>query len=195
MQRGPARRPTHNFAIPRRHRAFERLPPWPARCSRKAPRSSRIFRTSATMGSDSIVGRQQLLWGANHGGSCGSKGVGSLYSDDCGHGRPRGRKVDCRPSRVAVRSCHDASPNGQPRATDRRKASSSASVCGVGHADQRRGSASGPPSTRPRWSPCTRCQRLDHRQCHPLRRDFRNGFRSTYRTRPQMVVVLDGERL
>ena len=44
------------------------------------------------------------------------------------HGRPRGRSVDSNPSRFAVRSCQDASPNGAPPVTDRRNAASSASV-------------------------------------------------------------------
>ena len=48
------------------------------------------------------------------------------------------------PAALLSVSCHDASPNGQPRATDRRKASSSPSVCGVRTCrSQRRGSASG----------------------------------------------------
>ena len=46
-------------------------------------------------------------------------------------GRPRARNVDCSPSRFAVRCCHDASPNGAPRTTERRNASNSASVCGA----------------------------------------------------------------
>jgi tetratricopeptide (TPR) repeat protein len=38
--------------------------------------------------------------------------VGSLYLGCFGHGRPRGRSVDCRPSRFAVCSCQDAASKG-----------------------------------------------------------------------------------
>ncbi len=46
--------------------------------------------------------------------AAGNTGGGSLYCGGLGHGRPRGRKVDCRPSRFAVYSWHEASPNGEP---------------------------------------------------------------------------------
>jgi len=45
-------------------------------------------------------------------------------------GRPRGRSVDCRPSWSAVCSAQAGLPYGQPRRTQRRTASSCASVCG-----------------------------------------------------------------
>lgn len=60
-----------------------------------------------------------------------AKGVGSLYLDGVGHGRPRGRKVDCTPNRFGVRSCQDGSPNGAPRTAERRNAANSASVYGA----------------------------------------------------------------
>ena len=111
----------------------------------------------------------------------GLKGVGCLYIDCLGHGRPRGRNVDCNPSRFAVRSCHDVSPNGEPRTTDRRNDSNSASVCGVSTCcSQRRGNLIGPTSKSPALLPCTRCQRLDHRQASAFSTMFaRSGFRST----------------
>ncbi len=39
--------------------------------------------------------------------------------------------MDSRPNRFAVRVCHDVSPKGAPRTTDRRNASNSASVWGT----------------------------------------------------------------
>jgi len=100
------------------------------------------------------------------------------------HGRPRARSVDCRPNRFAVRSCHNLSPNGAPRTTERRKASNSAALCGVCTCcRQRPGSATGPSSNSPALLPWTRCQRLDHRHASACWTRFaRNGFRSTYRS-------------
>ena len=45
-------------------------------------------------------------------------------------GLPRGRSVISRPSCLATRAIHFASPNGEPRATLRRNAAKSASDCG-----------------------------------------------------------------
>lgn len=59
-------------------------------------------------------------------------------------GRPRGRSVDCRPSRSAVCAAQSSLPYGQPRRTHRRIASSSASVCGwLTCSHQSKGSANG----------------------------------------------------
>ena len=114
------------------------------------------------------------------------KGVGSLYSGSGRgrRGRPRGRSVDSKPKRFAVLCCHGPSPNGAPRTTDRRNASSSASVCAAWTCSrQRLGIGTGPSSTSPAGLPCTRCQRLDQRQASTSSTSFaRKGFLSTYRS-------------
>jgi hypothetical protein len=52
-------------------------------------------------------------------------GLGEVFQ-----GRPRGRIVDCNSRRFAVRACHESSPNGALRTTDRHGAANSASFCG-----------------------------------------------------------------
>jgi len=53
------------------------------------------------------------------------------YPTCCFLGRPRGRWGISRPRRRTIFSDHEASPNGQPLLTARRRAASSASVCAV----------------------------------------------------------------
>ena len=45
-------------------------------------------------------------------------------------GRPRGRRVDCRPNRAAMRFTHAGLPKGWPRARHRAKASCSSGLRG-----------------------------------------------------------------
>lgn len=56
------------------------------------------------------------------------KGSGVFYQDP--FGRPRARSVDSNPRRVAIRPCQRSLPNGCPRWTLHRSASSSAAVSG-----------------------------------------------------------------
>src|SRR5262249_39160277 len=76
-------------------------------------------------------------------------------------GRPRGRSVLSSPSRCAVSCSQPASPNGAPRATDRRSASNSASVCTpLTYPTQPSGIGTGPSSSSP--------ERAAWRRCHSL---------------------------
>ena len=59
--------------------------------------------------------------------NAGVNGTGYFF---CSLGRPRGRRVVCRPHWRAIFSTHRCRPNGQPRRTQRRKAASSSSVWG-----------------------------------------------------------------
>jgi hypothetical protein len=78
-------------------------------------------------------------------------------------GRPSGRRLDSKPSRWAVNSCHGSVPNGRPRRKLSRRDSTSASVCGwLTHCRQLDGRATGPG-----WSfgqPARGVETLDHFQ-------------------------------
>jgi hypothetical protein len=66
------------------------------------------------------------------------KGSGVVFQEPLG--RPRGRSVDSIPKRVAIRRTQPSSPNGLPRCTLVRTASSSDVVCGrLTHRVQSRG--------------------------------------------------------
>jgi hypothetical protein len=56
------------------------------------------------------------------------KAKGTFYFSN--RGRPRGRRLDSRPKRRAVKLCHNRPPYGVPRAMHFRSDSSSAAVCG-----------------------------------------------------------------
>ena len=56
--------------------------------------------------------------------------VQSLYFTHVFLGLPRERRVYSRPSCSTIACCHESSPNGHPRLTHRRRASSSSCVCG-----------------------------------------------------------------
>jgi hypothetical protein len=97
-------------------------------------------------------------------------------------GRPRGRRVYSSPNRRPTCCCQAAPPNGQPRTTASRTASSSASVCGrLTHSSQSAGNGTGPADSRGRSAATTACRaaRLDHRQSSaratsPARRALRS---------------------
>ena len=84
-------------------------------------------------------------------------------------GRPGGRKVCSRHKDLATCSCQLSSPKGCPRTTDRRTASTSASVWGwFTRCTQSAGTGTGQGcSNALRRSPslACRCPRLDQRQC------------------------------
>ncbi len=101
----------------------------------------------------------------------------------CFLGRPRGRSVISRPRRRTILSDHEASPNGQPRLTARRRAASSASVCAVFTSfTQRLGRSRGQADSHdapPAVDGIRRC-RLHQRQSSARSTSFaRRAFRST----------------
>ena len=115
-------------------------------------------------------------------------GQNLLFSDSsqkrtCGW--PRGRSVEARPSRFAVDSSHQRSPNGLPRCANRRIASSSPFVSGsltrstqfgewgIGQGNNKRGAGSA--CCRQRHS---EPQRQASARCT---NSARRAFRSTYR--------------
>src|SRR4029077_7571012 len=98
-------------------------------------------------------------------------------------GRPRGFNVDFRSSCFEVACCHTSPPNGAPRMTQRRMASTSVSVCTrFTNLTQSLGQGNGPASSNPDPESCVACHRLDQRHCSAdAARLARSAFRSTYR--------------
>lgn len=113
------------------------------------------------------------------------RGRESFVLSHVSRGRPRGRRVDSNPRRLAIRSTHAASPKGRPRLRFSRtvfnSVSDSEALTQVIHC---RGSATGH-SLRNDVElgfPCDRRHRLDHRHFSARATNFaRKALRSTYR--------------
>jgi hypothetical protein len=116
---------------------------------RRWPGSGRISGrsvTHATSGVDPPGYLQSARSAANYRGAFyfSASLANSAYSRDAWRGRPRGCSALSRPNAAAVRTRHAGVPNGAPRTTLCRTASSSASVSGrFTRAVQFRGSATG----------------------------------------------------
>jgi hypothetical protein len=89
--------------------------------------------TERVDGIDLFVGRAGRAGGRVRVLDRAQKGDASIYSPRVGafFGRPRGRMVDCSPNRLTTAFTHVSEPKGVPRTTERRRASSSRSVCGL----------------------------------------------------------------
>ena len=116
------------------------------------------------------------------------EGVRLIYSPF--FGRPRGRTVDSKPSRAAVRLSHESRPYGTPRRTQRRNDSISAAVCGwftserqlrersTGHAEMSAFDSASPRSRRHRLP---HCQSYRRTRIRPIEGKIRQSARRVSR--------------
>jgi hypothetical protein len=122
---------------------------------------------SALIGRHSTVARQFSAW------------EGPSY-ESCLRGRPRGRKHDSRPRRVAVLRVHVSEPYGRPRDTECRKRRRSPAESGSLTRSSQRSSRTGILPTQSNGWPCRQPCRLDHFQSSArATNSARSGLRST----------------